>query len=80
LPAATPPLIVDADAMLSAPIAVQRFKTVARRNEQIFNSFGRVDGEKLRSRPALNLARKNLDRIAGKRRSSAFVGEGPDHD
>jgi len=41
------PLIVDADAVLLAPIAVQRFEVVARRNTQIFESLGRIDGKKL---------------------------------
>jgi len=32
---------------LLAPIAVQRFEVVARRNTQIFESLGRIDGKKL---------------------------------
>jgi hypothetical protein len=63
---AYPPLIVDTDAMLSAPIAVQSFKAIARRNPQIVEPFGSVEGEKLGSTPALNLIGQALNRVAGK--------------
>src|SRR5256885_994141 len=57
---AYPPLIVDADAVLSAAVAVQSFKAIARRNPQIVELLGRVDGEELGSRPALDLVRQSL--------------------
>ena len=63
---AYPPLIVDTDAMLSEPIAVQSFKAIARRNPQIVEPFSRVDREKLGSTPALNLIGQALNRVAGK--------------
>ena len=47
--------------MLSTSIAVQGFEAVARRNPQIVELFGRVDGEELGSRPTLNLVRDTLD-------------------
>lgn len=52
-----PPLIVDADAILTPPIAVQSFEPIARRNGQIVELFCRVKGEQFRSRPTLNLMR-----------------------
>ena len=63
---AYPPLIVDTDAVLSAPIAVQSFKAIARRNPQIVEPFSRVEGEKPASTPALNLIGQALNRVAGK--------------
>jgi hypothetical protein len=52
--------------MLSAPIAVQSFKAIARRNPQIVETFSRVDSEKLGSTPALNLIGQALNRVTGK--------------
>src|SRR5260370_23532161 len=40
---AYPPLIVDADAMFSAPIAVQGFEAVARRSPHVVEPLGRRD-------------------------------------
>jgi hypothetical protein len=61
-----PPLVVNADAMQSAPIAVKDFETVARRDPKIFEPFCGIDSEKLGSRSALNLVRQALDRVAYK--------------
>src|ERR1700722_1393607 len=44
---ANPPLIVDADTLLSAPVTVQSFEAIARRQAQIVELFSGVDGEKL---------------------------------
>lgn len=52
--------------MLSPPIAVQGFKAIARRNPQIVELLGRVEGEKLGSPPALNLIGQTLNQVAGK--------------
>jgi hypothetical protein len=70
-----PPLVVDSDAVLPEPIAVQGFETIARRRAQIFELFRRIDGEKLCSRPALNLVGQSLDNMAGKERSRALAGK-----
>ena len=72
---AYPPLIIDADTVLSAPIAVQSFKAVAGRNPQIVELLGRVEGDKLGSAPALNLIGQIFDRIAGKKRCRSLIGE-----
>src|SRR6188508_446546 len=48
LPAkADPELIIDADAPLSAPVALQSFQLVARRAAQSFHGNGRVQHRKL---------------------------------
>src|SRR6476661_8757270 len=77
---AYPPLIVDADAVLATPVAVQSFEPIARRRSQIVELLGRVNGEQLGSRTALNLVRQGLDRITGKQRCRSRVGEALDHE
>src|SRR4051794_9012561 len=74
-----PPLIVDADAVLSTPVAVQSFQPVTGRHPQIVELFGRVQGQELGSCTALNLVWQGLDRITGKQRGRALVGEALDH-
>src|SRR5882757_1282333 len=76
---AYPPLIVDADAVLSTPVAMQGFEPITRRHPQIVELFGRVNGKELGSCAALNLVRHGLDRITGKQRCRALVGEALDH-
>lgn len=73
------PLIVDTDAKLSAPIAMQSFKAIARRNPQIVEPFGRVEGEKLGPTPALNLIGQALNRVAGKKCCRSLIAEALDH-
>jgi hypothetical protein len=38
-------LIIDADAMLPVAVAEQRFEAVARRDSQILDPLGGIDGE-----------------------------------
>jgi hypothetical protein len=57
---ANPPLIVDADAVLAEPIAVQSFEAVAWRNPEVVKLLGRVDRKKLGSCTALNLVSRSL--------------------
>ena len=66
--------------MLPVPIAVQGFKAASRRNSKIVEKLGRVDGEKLGSRPHLNLVRYTLYQIAGKQCCRSLVSEALDHD
>jgi hypothetical protein len=51
------PLIVDTNTVLPAPIAVQGFEAIARQEAQIVEVFRRINSQKLRSCPALDLAR-----------------------
>src|SRR4051794_9869780 len=76
---AYPPLIVDADAVLSTPAAMQGFEPIARRHSQIVELLSRVDRQELGSCTTLNLVRQGFDRIAGKQRCRALVGEALDH-
>jgi hypothetical protein len=76
---ANPPLIVDADTLLSAPVTVQSFEAIARRQAQIVELYSGVDGEKLAPHAILNLIRQSLNDVAGKQRRRALVGEALDH-
>jgi hypothetical protein len=68
---AEPPLIVDADAVLTLTISAQNFQTVARRRAEIVELTRGIQRQKLRADPALKLGRKPAHRIARKDRSSA---------
>src|SRR5438132_179688 len=46
------PLIVDADAVLAAPAALQRLKAVARGNSQVLQTLGRIELPQLRACPS----------------------------
>jgi len=52
---AYPPLVIDAGTVLTAPVAVQSFEPISRRNSQIIELLGCIDREKLSSRPTLNM-------------------------
>jgi hypothetical protein len=77
---AEPPLIVNADAMLTAPISVQSFEAIAWGDPWIINFLCRVDSKKFGSRTALDLVRNVPNRVAGKKSGRTFVGEALDHD
>ena len=42
-----PPLIIDTDRMFALPIALQRLKSIARRNPKVAQSSGAIDLDKL---------------------------------
>ena len=76
---ADPPLVIDADAVLSGPRAAQGFEAVAWRDAEITQMLRRIERLELRSSAALNLVRQTSDRIAGKQCRRALVGEAFDH-
>src|SRR5689334_7107511 len=53
-----PPLFVDADRMLSSPILLQRFQTVAGRHTQIVEPLRVADQTQLSQGDRLNVGRK----------------------
>jgi hypothetical protein len=53
-------LIVEADAVLSTPVAMQGFEPITRRHPQIVEFLGRVHGKEPGSCTALNLVRHAL--------------------
>jgi hypothetical protein len=49
---ADPPLIVDPNAVLAAPVSLQHLKTVARRDPEILEARGGMEVEQLAARHA----------------------------
>jgi len=76
---ADPPLIIDADAVLTASITMQGFEAVAWRNPKVVKLPCRVDSKKFGSRTTLNLARNAPNRVASEERDCTFVGEALNH-
>ena len=58
------PLAIDADAVLTFPIAFERFQSIARRNEQILQTNGRVQETQLRQGDFLNVLRQSAGKFA----------------
>ncbi|SRR6266571_9573729 len=58
------PLLVDADAVLSLPVAFQRFQPVSRWNPQIFEANRRVQELQFMKRLLLNVARQPPGELA----------------
>jgi len=78
-PEADPPLIVDADAMLTASVTVQDFEAVTWRNPKIVKLLCRVDSKKFGSRTALDLVGHTPNHVASEEGDRTLVGETPDH-
>ena len=78
-PEADAPLLVDADAVESAPVAPQGFKPVAGWHPQIVQPDCGIDGQELGSSPSLYLYRESSDGVARKDRRGPLVGETLDH-
>jgi hypothetical protein len=70
-----PPLVVDADAVLTLPVTVQRFQAIAGRHPQIVQQCGRIDRQQLGASPPLDLLRQVADGVASEDRRCAFVGK-----
>jgi hypothetical protein len=78
-PETDPPLIVNADALLTASVTLQGFAAVAWRNPKVIDLLCRVDGKKFGSRTALYLVGNAPNRGASEERDRTFVGEALDH-
>jgi len=55
---ANPPLVVDANTMLSAPIAAQSFQAIGRRHAQILQCLRTIQHPQLAQRNLLNIGRQ----------------------
>jgi hypothetical protein len=62
---ANPPLVVDADRMLSCALLLQRFEAIARRNAQVIEPAGIVQETELPQSHVLNLQREPAAPPAG---------------
>src|SRR5262245_26011345 len=76
---ADPPLVVDADRMLAAPIALQRLQPVAGRNAKIIETDRVVEKTQLAQSNGLNVARKAAAAKARPDRGRFLVAEARDH-
>jgi hypothetical protein len=59
------PLVVDSDRMLSVPIRLQSFQSIARRNTEIAESPGLIQKTKLSERHVLNIGRQSSAALTG---------------
>jgi hypothetical protein len=69
------PLLIDADAMLTLAVALERLELVAGRHSQIAESCRRIEVLKLRARPLLYLSVETLDEFAAECRFRPIVRE-----
>ncbi len=74
-----PPLIVNANTVLTLAVAVQSLQTIAGRHTQIVELLCRVDRKQLRAGAPLNLRRQIANGVPSKDRCSAFAGKAFDH-
>jgi hypothetical protein len=78
-PKTNAPLIVDPDAVLAGPIALQRLQPVARRNTQKVESRSGIDLQQLAMRYSLYVGRKASTMPALKEPLCFFVRKALDH-
>jgi hypothetical protein len=76
---ADPPLVIDADRMLTYAIALQRLEPVRRRYAQILKPSGVVDQTQLAERRYLDIRRQSPTPAAMPNGVRFAVGEAGDH-
>jgi hypothetical protein len=79
-PETNPPLIINADAMLTASVTLQGFEAVAWRDLKVIDLLCRIDGKKFGSRTARYLVGNAPNRVASEESDRTFVREALDHD
>ena len=72
---AEPPLLVDADAVLSLTISRERFETIARRNTKILKTHRSIKLLQFAEGALSNVRRMRSDGKFGERRGCRFVLE-----
>jgi hypothetical protein len=76
---ADPPLVVDADAVLTPPITAKLLKPVARRRAQILKRLGSVQDEELPQHRTAKISRKPPNGFPVEEPFGVAIGEAPDH-
>jgi hypothetical protein len=76
---ADPPLIVDSNAVLAAPVAFQLLQTIRRWKSQVINDRGCVKHSQLTASALLNLCRQALSTPAMENGLSALVAKRSNH-
>lgn len=80
LPAeADAPLIVDADAVLTTPIAFQRFQPIGRRDTQILETGSGIEHAQLASGDRLDIGRQPARALTTPNLFGFLVDKAPDH-
>jgi hypothetical protein len=80
LPAeADPPLIIDADAVLTSPIPFELLEAVPGRHPKIGELFGRVDRDQLPEHRALERRRVAADGLTAEQARRVSVAKAVDH-
>nr|BFF06767.1 hypothetical protein GCM10023233_17360 [Brevibacterium otitidis] len=74
------PLVVDLDAVLPRPVALQEFDPVAGRNPKLVELVRRVEKQQLHERLPLHTRVEPLDPLAQVQRLAIPICEGDDHD
>jgi hypothetical protein len=74
-----PPLLVDPDRVLSAPVAAERLQAVAGRNAQVFEPRDRIEQEQLPHGALRDVARHTLWRSARRKFLRQPVAKRSDH-
>jgi len=78
-PEADAPLIVDADAVLPAPVPPELFEPVARRDAEVVQGHGCVELPQLAEGDSLHLRPQLPDRLSIEQPLRVSIAEGPNH-
>lgn len=73
------PLIIDANAMLSRPIAPELLEPIPRRHAEILELFRSVEHDELPEHRAMQIARKATDPFPREQALRVAIGEALDH-
>jgi hypothetical protein len=73
------PLFIDANAMLSFPIAFKLFQAISWRNPEILNSFRSIQDKELSKRCSMNIPRKLFWKLTKEKLLSFRICEAFDH-
>lgn len=73
------PLVVDADAVLTTPIAFQRFQPIGRRDTQILETGSGIEHAQLASGNRLDIGRQPARALATPDLFGFLIDKAPDH-
>jgi hypothetical protein len=76
---ADPPLVIDADAVLTLAIAAKLLKPITRRRAQILERLGGVKDDEFAQHDAAKVSRKPPNRLPLEQALGVTIGEAPDH-
>ena len=74
------PLIVDTDAVLAGPVALELLQAITRRHSQVFNCLRGVDRDELSEHYATQIRWEPADGVAGEQALCVPVSKALNHD